>query len=52
MKKTILTAVLAVALFATAFIIGIKAGEHRVIKNQVIVSANLIDYNGNLYEYE
>ena len=51
MKKIIAT-ILTVALIALAFVIGIKTGENRVIKNQVIVSDNLIDYNGNLYEYE
>ena len=50
--KKIIAAALTVALLTIAFVIGIKTGENRVIKNQIIVSDTLIDYDGNLYEYE
>ena len=50
--KKIIASIVTVALIAAAFIIGIKTGESRVITRQVIVSDTLIDYDGNLYEYE
>ena len=56
MKRTIspviAIAILTAILFSITFIAGIKTGERRVIRNQVIVSDTLIDYDGNLYEYE
>lgn len=57
MKKRILAVFIISLLILGAFMSGVKAGEKRVIDNQIITNKNneqgfyYSDYNGNEYSY-
>ena len=57
MKKRTLVVFIIGLLILGAFILGVKAGEIRVIDNQIITNGNnehgfyYSDYNGNEYRY-
>lgn len=57
MKKRTLAVFIISSLVLGAFILGVKAGEKRVIDNQIITNENneqgfyYSDYNGNEYSY-
>lgn len=57
MKKRTLVVFIIGLLILGAFILGVKAGEKRVIDNQIITNGNnghgfyYSDYNGNEYRY-
>jgi peptidoglycan hydrolase CwlO-like protein len=57
MKKRILVVFIISLLILGAFMLGVKAGEKRVIDNQIITNENneqgfyYSDYNGNEYSY-
>lgn len=54
MKKRTLAIFIISLLILGAFILGVKAGEKRVIDNQIIINEHgfyYSDYNGNEYRY-
>lgn len=57
MKKRTLAVFIIILLILGAFMLGVKAGEKRVIDNQIITNENnekgfyYSDYNGHKYSY-